>query len=79
MANYTEQEKADFIQKYKDIMDAAPKDTHQATCPACGYCPHCGRGGQHFGPYPYIIPNPYPWNPYPTIVWCGTQTTSGTT
>ena len=22
-------------------------------CPACGYCPHCGRGGDHFSPYTY--------------------------
>lgn len=29
----------------------------QSVCPRCGYCPHCGRGGN---PMPYY-PQPYPW------------------
>jgi hypothetical protein len=29
------------------------------TCPNCGYCPHCGRGGHQFQPYQQ------PWQGYP--------------
>jgi len=34
------------------------------TCPNCGYCQHCGRGGGYMGPtiYPQTWPG-YP-NPY---------------
>ena len=41
------------------------------TCPNCGYCPHCGRGGYRTYPYqpPYV--------PYTTPIWYGT--TTGTT
>lgn len=34
------------------------------TCPRCGYCPCCGRGG-----YDRYWGRPYPWGHYPTI-WC---------
>ena len=33
--------------------------TPYGTCPSCGYCPHCGRGGQQF----------YPTWPGPSITW----------
>ena len=38
--------------------------TSNNTCPSCGYCQHCGRGG-YVGPtiYPHY-PQPYPWYPY---------------
>jgi len=36
----------------------------QETCPKCGYCPHCGRGGQQFVPYPV-----YPWGTWPGQRW----------
>ena len=36
---------------------------YQSACPACGYCPHCGRSG-------YM--QPQFWPPYqPYIVWSG--------
>lgn len=32
------------------------------SCPNCGYCRHCGRGGYNTQPYPYYRPWPtYPW------------------
>lgn len=34
----------------------------QSCCPACGYCPHCGR--RDIAPYPYR-PIPFPVEPYP--------------
>ncbi len=37
------------------------------TCPNCGYCPHCGRGGHHFQP-PYV-----PYQP----VWISQPNTAG--
>jgi hypothetical protein len=43
------------------------------TCPSCGYCKHCGRGGYQVYPqYPYpYIPYPYTPNPWPNpwITW----------
>lgn len=24
---------------------------NSSPCPSCGYCPHCGRGGNYFQPY----------------------------
>lgn len=41
----------------------------QSACPNCGYCPHCGRGGDQVWPWHYAQPYPYggvspqPWNP----------------
>lgn len=37
-------------------------------CPNCGYCPHCGRSGQHVAPFmPTNIPNTVPMIPTRTI------------
>jgi hypothetical protein len=36
----------------------------QQPCPACGYCPCCGRGRQIVYPY-------QPWQPYPGPIWIG--------
>ena len=47
------------------------RPAHQGPCPACGYCPHCGRGGYDQQPY-----NPQPWSRYTTV--CGTQQPTGT-
>lgn len=38
------------------------------SCPNCGYCPHCGRGGYYTNPYPtpYWYQQPYTapsWGP----------------
>ncbi len=33
-----------------------PPTRVESPCPACGYCPHCGRGGYHT--YPWYQP-PY--------------------
>ena len=30
------------------------------TCPHCGYCPHCKRGGHRVYPYWQWVPQPYP-------------------
>lgn len=39
-------------------------------CPACGYCPACGRGGNRFAPYQ---PWQEPWYPpYPQPIWVDT-------
>lgn len=35
----------------------------QHPCPACGYCPHCGRGGHQTLPC-YPIPVWSPWRTY---------------
>ena len=35
-------------------------------CPCCGYCPHCGRGGQRFVPY-------NPTGPTWTVIVTGMQ------
>lgn len=35
-------------------------------CPNCGYCPHCGRGGQYIQPYTI---NPIPYPNQPPIIW----------
>lgn len=38
------------------------------SCPNCGFCPHCGRGGYQFYPNHYW----YPWTYqpyYPTWTW----------
>lgn len=51
-------------------------------CPACGYCPSCGRGGHYTAPYypPYQPNYPYmpvwPWFPeyLPTYTTYGTAT-----
>lgn len=47
-----------------------------ATCPSCGHCPTCGRGGVQVLPsYPVpmpIYPPPvYPWQPGSTSTWIG--------
>jgi hypothetical protein len=46
-------------------------------CPACGYCPCCGRRGHQFSPFPV----PYyeqPWYPpYPQPIWVGGGYTGG--
>ena len=34
----------------------------QGVCPRCGYCPHCGRGGQQMPYYPAPC---YPWYKQP--------------
>ncbi len=41
---------------------------HTSVCPACGYCPHCGRrNATPYNPWP----QPYnPWRPY----WSPTYT-----
>ena len=31
------------------------------TCPSCGYCQHCGRGGRQY---------------YPYFSWCGSSSTT---
>lgn len=44
----------------------APWNQPKHTCPNCGYCPHCGRGGGYVPCYPGPI-NPWPpYTPYPT-------------
>ena len=48
----------------------------QSTCPACGYCPHCGRG--YHQPYYPTYPYPSPYQPpyYPTYpTWVSPNTT----
>lgn len=44
------------------------------SCPNCGYCPHCGRGGYRTMPlYPPAYPSPaYPW--YPGPIWISSIT-----
>lgn len=50
-----------------------------SVCPACGYCPHCGRGGAQTipfypqTPYPWWVPAPNPW----TTIICTTTTGGG--
>lgn len=40
-----------------------PYPTHPGGgCPACGYCPHCGRG-RYVSPYI----NPWPYTPVPYV------------
>jgi hypothetical protein len=47
----------------------------QQPCPACGYCPCCGRQAGPVVPYvpapvPYYPPMyPMPWNTQPVITW----------
>jgi hypothetical protein len=41
-------------------------------CPACGFCPCCGRGRQIF--YPAQPWNPYP---YPGPIWIGSPSYIG--
>lgn len=41
------------------------------SCPHCGYCPHCKRGGYRTYPYPHYYPpyyHQYPYYGYPTTV-----------
>ena len=47
------------------IQQSEAERKHEAACPSCGYCPHCGRGGYWTMPY---YPGPfYPQYPlYPT-------------
>lgn len=45
------------------------------TCPNCGYCRHCGRGGDYWGrpwnnPLPYWVGDAAPWSPT-IITWSG--------
>jgi hypothetical protein len=48
-----------LIEEARKAMDTAdsasmyyPFPSHPwGTCPSCGYCPHCGRGGYHHAPY----------------------------
>ena len=42
------------------------------TCPRCGYCQHCGRGG------PYWYPQPWYPQPWPSRPWWNTTTTNWT-
>lgn len=43
------------------------------TCPSCGYCPHCGRGGVYVKPW-YINYDPFWVQPYTiSITSVGTQ------
>ncbi len=44
------------------------------TCPSCGYCPHCGRGGHQTQPYYPSYPYPYWGAPYCGDVTYGTLT-----
>lgn len=50
-----------YIQQLKDLSAKFPKN--ESTCPACGYCPHCGRsnGYQQFPLYPSPYYPPYTW------------------
>ncbi len=47
-----------------------PGPIGQHPCPACGYCPHCGRGGLQTQPYPWQFPS-YPVYP----MWISSDTT----
>lgn len=56
-------------------------ENHDGTCPNCGYCRHCGRGGGgtiHPAPY-YPHPYPYtnPWYGQPVWIWNPTTTSGG--
>lgn len=45
------------------------------TCPSCGYCQHCGRGGSPYGPgrlAPY-----YPMEQWPNTAGLYPQTMTG--
>jgi hypothetical protein len=75
---------SDPLQQYQNQSNQWSQNTHWirpqpihvgGTCPACGYCRHCGRGG-YVAPYnpwpshPFI--NPLPYQPY-----YGVQNTGG--
>lgn len=50
------QEQSNTMTSVKNYLD---KDLYQQNiCPCCGYCKHCGRGGNYFNPYI----NPYYYN-----------------
>ena len=42
---------------FEKMQQSEPKQPN--VCPRCGYCPHCGRGGQYAHPRPQFIP--YYW------------------
>ncbi len=49
-------------------------------CPSCGYCQHCGRGGQSMPLYPsgpYMNPWPTTGGMYPPPIGGLTPTTAG--
>ena len=59
----------EFMKKYLQSNNIATQNTipnsyygYGNTCPCCGYCRHCGRGGKYSYPY---------YNDYPKI-WCNT-------
>jgi hypothetical protein len=59
--------------QWYDLSDKLRKaqETHnKSTCPSCGHCPTCGRGGYHW-PWPTYPSIPYsPYYPsYPYITW----------
>lgn len=60
MSDNTEPVSTDYIQQLKDL--SAKFSQTNTPCPACGYCPHCGRsnGYQQF-PYQYPYYPPYTW------------------
>ena len=53
----------------------------QGPCPACGYCPCCGRGRPSGTYIPYVQPYVYPWYQYPNtgITWTSCGANSGNT
>lgn len=60
---------------------------NQKPCPACGYCPCCGRQAAPVVPYVPVYPQPYypppvmPWQPpwYPFNPWGTTITVTAAT
>jgi hypothetical protein len=73
--NDEEREKLrDAMQKLRDAI----QQKKPSTCPTCGHCQECGRGGHGWYPLPYPVPY-YPrfWWP-PVVTWGGsTITVSG--
>jgi len=47
-------------QALKQPMDSGlrAENSYQGPCPRCGYCPHCGRGGDYYRPFYPLYPNP---------------------
>lgn len=52
IAKQPQPESSGFIQHY-------PRQGHP--CPSCGYCPHCGRGGNYWEPYKTTYSTPVHW------------------
>ncbi len=65
----------DLLEDLRKAQKSYEGDKHAETCPSCGYCPHCGRRNEPFGPSVSPSWPTQPWWPYYPVVW-GTTTIS---